>query len=229
VTGSLDRRALLRTALGASTLGALAACGVLDADSDATTSTSTSALQPVELQTLAMIGDSITFMSQTALQTRLGATFPDVVIDAQVGRRITVGDNGQPYAGTEVVDFIVANTVAPPDVWVIALGTNDVAQYAGAADYRTLVDELLAPIPADAPLVWVNVYYEAERTRCQIFNLIVLDELADRPRTQVADWYARAVEEGVIDFDGVHPTTDGINVFAAVVGNAVEELVAEVT
>jgi lysophospholipase L1-like esterase len=228
VTGSIDRRALLRAALGSTMLGALVGCGLVDDGSGAAT-TSSSTLGPVELQTLAMVGDSITFMSQDVLRTRLQATFPNVVIDAQVGRRITVGDDGQPYAGTEVVDFIVANTVAPPDMWVIALGTNDVAQYAGAADYRTIVEELLAPIPVDAPLVWVNVYYEAERTKCQIFNLIVLDTLADRPRTRVADWFSRASEEGVIDFDGVHPTTEGVNAFAAVVGNAVEELVAAIT
>ena len=100
--------------------------------------------------TAAMIGDSITFMSTDPLRAALSGIGLDVrAIDAQVGRRITVGEGGQPYPGTDIVEFIANSD--PPDVWVIALGTNDIGQYPDAEAFGTQVQTLLDLVPDDAP------------------------------------------------------------------------------
>ena len=102
-------------------------------------------------ETVAMIGDSITFMSTEPLQAALTDTGLEVLaIDAQVGRRITVGEGGRPYPGTAIVEFIANSD--PPDVWVIALGTNDIGQYADANEFAAQVQTLLDLLPAAAPL-----------------------------------------------------------------------------
>ena len=108
-------------------------------------------------ETVAMIGDSITFMSTEPLQAALAATGLEVLaIDAQVGRRITVGEGAGPIPAPTIVEFI-ANS-EPPDVWVIALGTNDIGQYADAGEFAAQVQTLLDLLPAAAPLVWIDTW-----------------------------------------------------------------------
>ena len=119
--------------------------------------------------TLAMIGDSITFMSTEPLQAELSGTGLEVLaIDAQVGRRITVGERGQPYPGTDIVEFIANSN--PPDVWVIALGTNDIGQYADAGEFAAQVQALLDLLPEDAPLVWVDTWDGARLDQTRLVN-----------------------------------------------------------
>ena len=79
-----------------------------------------------------------------------------LAIDAQVGRRITVGSGGQLYPGTDVVEYIANSD--PPDVWVIALGTNDIGQYPDAGEFTLQVQTLLDLLPPAAPLVWVDTW-----------------------------------------------------------------------
>jgi lysophospholipase L1-like esterase len=176
-------------------------------------------------ETLAMIGDSITFMSTEALQAELSDTGLEVLaIDAQVGRRITVGDSGQPYPGTEIVDFIANSD--PPDVWVIALGTNDIGKYADGAEFAAQVQALLDLLPAAAPLVWVDTWYGAQVDQTQLVNDTLRSVVGERDNAIVADWASHADDEGVVTFDLVHPTTDGIAVFAQVVADGVDSLLA---
>jgi lysophospholipase L1-like esterase len=176
-------------------------------------------------ETLAMIGDSITFMSTEPLQAELTGTGLEVLaIDAQVGRRITVGDRGQPYPGTEIVDFIANSD--PPDVWVIALGTNDIGQYADAAEFAAQVHALLDLLPAAAPLVWVDTWYGAQLDQTRLVNDTLRSVVGERDNAIVVDWATHADDEGVVTVDSVHPTTDGIAVFAQVVADGVDSLLA---
>src|SRR4029453_13554074 len=88
-----------------------------------------------------MIGDSITAASTDALKavfTKAG--FVHVDVDADTGRRIEEGSGkqGDPLAGTKVLAKLLDRGV-DPDVWVIALGTNDVGQYdSKSGDYERL-------------------------------------------------------------------------------------------
>ena len=49
---------------------------------------------------------------------------------------------------------------------MIALGTNDIGKYATQEEYEAVINELLAAIPGDAPIAWVNTYLRDDtRTR----------------------------------------------------------------
>ncbi len=175
--------------------------------------------------TAAMIGDSITFMSTDPLRAALSGIGLDVrAIDAQVGRRITVGEGGQPYPGTDIVEFIANSD--PPDVWVIALGTNDIGQYPDAEAFGTQVQTLLDLIPDDAPLVWVDTWDGARLDQTRLVNDTLRALVGERDNAMVVDWFSHGDDEGVITSDQVHPTPDGTLVFGQVVADGVEALAA---
>ena len=176
-------------------------------------------------RTVAMVSDSITFMSTEPLDRGLSDLGLEVLaIDAQVGRRMTVGTQGQLYSGTDVVSFIAAGD--PPDVWVVALGTNDVGQYADAAAYEEQIRAVLDAIPEDAPLAWVDTWHEDRLTASQVLNGVLRTVLADRADTVVIDWSSHGDDAGVVAADGVHPTPTGTEVFGLVVTDGVRELLA---
>ena len=112
----------------------------------------------------------------------------------------------------------------PPDLWVIALGTNDVANY-GPDEYRPAITELLAAVPSDAPLVWVDTYLDEHQEESATFNVELRAVLAERGRATVVDWAGIASEEGVLS-DGVHPSGYGIEQFALRVAGAVANWMA---
>jgi hypothetical protein len=174
-------------------------------------------------ETVAMIGDSITFMSTEPLQAALSGTGLDVLaIDAQVGRRITVGENGRPYPGVEIVEYI-ANS-EPPDVWVIALGTNDIGQYPDAGEFAVQVHALLDLIPAAAPLVWIDTWDGGRLEETRLVNDTLRAVVGSRDNAVVVDWASHGDDDGVVTDDAVHPTEDGTVVFGQVVADGVESL-----
>jgi hypothetical protein len=176
-------------------------------------------------ETVVMVGDSITFMSTDSLRAELSSTGLEVLaIDAQVGRRIAVGNGGQPHSGTNVIEFIANSD--PPDVWVIALGTNDIGQYADAGEFASQVQALLDLIPSAAPLVWVDTWDATRPVETQLVNDTLHAMLDGRDDAVVVDWSSHGGDEGVVTGDGVHPTEDGILVFAQVVAEGVDTLLA---
>jgi lysophospholipase L1-like esterase len=176
-------------------------------------------------ETVVMVGDSITFMSSDPLRAELSGTGLEVLaIDAQVGRRINVGEGGRPHPGTDVVEFIANSD--PPDVWVIALGTNDIGQYADAGEFAAEVQALLDLIPSAAPLVWVDTWDASRLDETRLVNDTLHAMLDGRDGALVVDWSSHGDDEGVVTGDGVHPTEDGILVFAQVVAEGVDTLLA---
>jgi lysophospholipase L1-like esterase len=225
---SVDRRILL--AIGALIVVA-SACGGAGVDSVSGVATGTDpeggdgAQTASSAETVAMIGDSITFMSTDPLRAGLSGTGLEVLaIDAQVGRRITAGDDGRPYPGTEIVEFIANSN--PPDVWVIALGTNDIGQYADAGEFAAQVQALLDLIPSAAPLVWVDTWDAARVDETRLINETLRAMLDGRDDAVVVDWSSHGDDEGVISGDGVHPTEDGTVVFGQVVAEGVGTVLA---
>jgi lysophospholipase L1-like esterase len=171
-----------------------------------------------------MIGDSITFMSTDPLRADLTGIGLDVrAIDAQVGRRISVGEGGQPYPGTDIVEFIANSD--PPDVWVIALGTNDIGQYPDAGEFGAQVQALLDLIPDDAPLIWVDTWDGSRLDQTRVVNDTLRDLVGERDNAMVVDWFSHGDDAGVITDDQVHPTPDGILLFGQVVADGVKTLV----
>ena len=172
-------------------------------------------------KSVVMVGDSITALSKATLETVLtGMGFETVVVNAEPSRRIEVGGS-KPMPGLDVVKYIAASD--PPEMWIIALGTNDAGLYATDDDYVGLVDDMLAAIPDQTPLVWISVYRNDHLEACSHFNIIVRQALQKRGHATIGEWNKQCTdsEESILTDDGVHPNSNGILVFADTVRAAV--------
>jgi lysophospholipase L1-like esterase len=214
------RRLLVVLAAAASV--ALAACtsgrGELTAPpvggSDPTAPTGEAAREAPE--TVGIIGDSITVGSEEAVVAAVEALGVEVVaVDAASGRRLVA--DGTVGSGVDAARRVAA---VDPDVWVVALGTNDVPNLEAQEDYAVAIDRMLREVPEDVPLVWVDVYVEWDETATAAFNRVLRDRVDARGSTVVVDWAARAAAEDLLR-DGVHPTERGGLVFADLVAAGV--------
>ncbi|MCU1366803.1 MAG: hypothetical protein JWN39_2442 [Ilumatobacteraceae bacterium] len=170
---------------------------------------------------IAMVGDSITALSKDTIEAVLkDVGFTSVTVNAEPGRRIEVGT--KPTPGLEIVKFIAASNPVP-QMWVIALGTNDDGLYADDSDYQGLIDDMLGAIPSTAPLVWVSTYRNDQLAACERFNLLMRASLRKRGHATVGEWYQAVTKskESILTHDGVHPNADGILVFADTVRAAI--------
>ncbi len=70
-------------------------------------------------------------------------------------------------------------------------------------------------------MVWVDTYLAEDPARCDEFNQALRDAMAFRGTASIANWAAVASGEGVLT-DGIHPSDEGAQQFAAVVMAAVE-------
>jgi hypothetical protein len=178
----------------------------------------TTAIDRADIETVVMIGDSITVASETVIAdqfTQLG--FDDVRIVAQSGKRMdeSFSDN---TAGSTIAGVVREELDSEPSeqLWIVALGTNDVSQYdeqgiAGA------IDAILDEVPADAPLVWVDTYVGYRPEETQLVNDAIDEAIAERGNATVAPWWLYAPATGVLTEDEVHPTDEGTGTFASVV------------
>jgi lysophospholipase L1-like esterase len=171
---------------------------------------------------LAMVGDSITKASSEPLTTVLTQQgFTDITIDAEVSRRIAVGDGkGEPLSGVKTLYTMIAKGVSP-DVWVIAMGTNDAGKY-GDDEYATLIDQMMTMPNKKTPLVWVDVYNPNELAGTKRFNLVLRDRARARGNTTVVPWFDVASDPKgkILRKDHVHPNDNGTLVFADLVAKA---------
>jgi len=176
----------------------------------------------VDIDTVVMVGDSITQGATPDLDERYALLGLDHVIEAQNGKRMAVSGPDNP-SGASIVEFLAENGDGDhaDEVWVIALGTNDVGQYSGPDDIAAAVNEILASVPDDAAVVWVDTYFRDRAEQAESLNSIIRDRVERRGDSVIAPWTAFAEGEGVLTGDGVHPTTDGADVFAFVVTDTV--------
>jgi lysophospholipase L1-like esterase len=175
-----------------------------------------------DIDTVVMIGDSITRGATAYLDERYGLLGLDHVIEAQNNKRMAVSIPNNP-SGASIVEFLAANGDGDhsDEVWVIALGTNDVGQYSSPDDLAAAVNEIVASVPDDAALVWVDVHFRDRSADAARVNSIIRDRVERRGDSVVAPWTAFVDGDGVVSGDGVHPTTDGADVFAFVVTDTV--------
>jgi lysophospholipase L1-like esterase len=174
-------------------------------------------------KSVVMVGDSITAISQATVETVLkNIGFESVVINAEPSRRIEVGSK-KPIAGLDVAKYIAASS--PPEMWIIALGTNDAGLYASDDDYVGLINSMLDVIPDELPLVWISVYRDDQLESCAHFNLIVRAALEERGNATIGEWNQQCEksEGSILTDDGVHPNANGILVFADTVRAAVAD------
>jgi lysophospholipase L1-like esterase len=172
-------------------------------------------------KSVVMVGDSITDGSKPALELVLKHIgFEEIEINAERSRRIEVGGK-KPMPGLAVVSYIAG--AAPPDMWVIALGTNDAGLYEHDSDYEKLINDILDVIPKDKPLVWINTYRDDHIDGCEQFNGVLQRLLQDRGHATVGQWFQQCAQPDrkILSKDGVHPNDDGVLVFADTVGRAI--------
>lgn len=174
------------------------------------------------IDTVVMIGDSITKGATPALDERYELLGLDHLIEAENGKRIAVSspDNA---SGASIARFLADNGDGDhtDEVWVVALGTNDVGQYGRPDEIAAAVNEVLAAVPEDAALVWVDTYFRDRAEAAAELNAIVRERVARRGDSIIAPWTSFAPSESVLTGDGVHPTSDGADVFAFVVTDTV--------
>src|SRR5215213_4674590 len=118
----------------------------------------------------------------------------DVVFNAEQGRRMIASTAVS--SGVKGIQEVLRKG-APPDLWVIALGTNDVANYQ-PQDYPTAINQVLAAIPAGAPVLWVDCYLDAYQQASTEFDTVLRQVLAVRGNARVVDWATVADEDGVL-------------------------------
>ena len=174
------------------------------------------------IDTVVMIGDSITKGATPALDERYALLGLDHLIEAENGKRIAVSASDNP-SGASIAQFLADNGDGDhsDEVWVVALGTNDVGQYGSPDEVAAAVNDVLAAVPDDAALVWVDTYFRDRSDAAAELNAIVRDRVTRRGDSVIAPWTAFAQSDGVLTGDGVHPTSDGADVFAFVVTDTV--------
>jgi lysophospholipase L1-like esterase len=189
-----------------------------------------------EIDTLVMVGDSITVASTPALEeifARLG--FDNVVIQAQSSKRTASGGQSNP-SGADVaaslVNLIESTEPGQPnsdpsdhsnELWVVALGTNDITQYPDPAQRAGAIDEMLNSVPDESIVVWVDTYWRDRSDATAELNDTIADRVRQRGNSVIAEWSAVAADDGNLRDDGVHPREQGSIVFANVVGNTILE------
>lgn len=174
------------------------------------------------IDSVVMIGDSITKGATPNLDERYALLGLDHQIEAENGKRIAVSARDNP-SGASIAEFLAANGDGDhsDEVWVVALGTNDIGQYSGPEDIAAAVNEMLAAVPDEAALVWVDTFISGRPDDTAAVNSIVRDRVGSRGDSVIAPWAAFSESDGVLSSDGVHPTTDGADVFAFVVTDTV--------
>lgn len=170
--------------------------------------------------TVAVVGDSLTVAATdeiTLALSRLGVR--SVIVDGQESRRMTSGSSDRPSGVTAIEGILDEHR---PDLWVVALGTNDVGAATGVDRFRSDLQATLATIPSGTPVVWVDVWIRDLLTDVVEVNAALHRELAQRTGpTEVVDWFSAGSEDGVITGDGVHLTETGQARFAAEIADAV--------
>jgi lysophospholipase L1-like esterase len=231
----ISRRSLLRAGASSGLLALLAACGGDGVHTQASDKNSTAGGRsspsgvgklpaPEARRTkFAMVGDSITKASSTALTEVLGNEgFTDITIEAETSRRIAVGDGkAEPLSGVKTLYTMISDGVSP-DVWGIAMGTNDVGKYKTADEYATLIDQMLSMPDAKLPIIWVDVYNPNQLAGTKLFNEVLRERAAARANTVVLSWFDLASDpkEQILRSDHIHPNEKGTMVFADLVSAA---------
>ena len=231
----ISRRTLLRAGASTGLLAVLAACGDNGVHSRASDKNAPTAgpsspsgvgklpAAEVTRTKFAMVGDSITKASSKVLTDVLkNQGFTDITIEAEVSRRIAVGDGkAEPLSGVKTLFTMISDGVNP-DVWGIAMGTNDVGKYKNADEYASLIDQMLSMPDANVPIVWVDVYNPNQLPGTKLFNEVLRERAAARANTTVLSWFDLASDpkEKILRTDHIHPNEKGTVVFADLVSAA---------
>ncbi len=169
-------------------------------------------------RTVAVVGDSLTLSAVDEIETALAAAGLRVVaVDGAESRRMARSSGGV-SSGVDAIESI--QEFAVPELWVIALGTNDVGAQSGDEVFREDVDRLLGLFPPEVPIIWVDLWIRDMGDQIVRANDSLRSRLADRQGVAaVVDWHDHGDDPGIITSDGVHLTDEGQQLFAASMAN----------
>lgn len=176
--------------------------------------------------TVAIVGDSLTVAATdeiTDALSRVGVR--SVIVEARESRRMATDGRDLP-SGVAAIDAILDEH--RPDLWVVALGTNDVGSEVASDRFVADLRATIGSVPATAPVVWVDVWIRDRLDDVVEANSILRSELDRRAApTLVVDWFSAGGLDGLISGDGVHLTPAGEDRFATMIADAVVELAGE--
>lgn len=169
---------------------------------------------------VAVIGDSLSVSAEEEIRSALVSVGFEVVgFNAASGRRMVHPSQSIP-SGVSAVGELRATFAEQPDMWIVALGTNDVGAQAGRDEMVHDIDTLLAAIGPSTPVLWTNVYIEQLADESWAFDVLVQERSATRSGLAIADWFNPAQIEGSLAPDGIHLTPTGRTRFAGAIASA---------
>lgn len=201
------RRQLIGAGLTAA-FGSWAALQLLD--------TGRASAEPVTASTatpsgrVSVIGDSLTIGTMRYQATAFTAAgWASSTVDAHGSRGVRTKLKADPHTGLTAVDAIRAKT-GEPDVWVIALGTNDAGLYSNAKQ-PDIIRQMADRIGAGHKTLWVNVYRADLGRRQDVWNTTLAQVAGERPNDMfVFDWATLAEQNPKwMAADKVHCTAKG--------------------
>jgi hypothetical protein len=179
--------------------------------------------RPALPASVAVVGDSIARSATDLITSSISLHGIEILAyDALESRRMAEWGGADLPSGVSAIDDIVT-VGAEPELWIVALGTNDVGAGTSQEAIQDDIDEVLAEIPDDAAVFWVDTWVRDLDDRANMFNLLVRATLADRPNSWVLDWHALAEIDGLISDDGVHLTARGQLEYARMIGRALRD------
>jgi hypothetical protein len=156
-----------------------------------------------------VIGDSLALSAATQIAAAL--IEHEITIDAVEGRTLAQAQSGALAA--------IGHESTPPDVVVVALGTNDWATT--PAQVTIHVAELLSILSATPCVVWIDA--QEFRTGLVEVNAVIHEAMTDRDGG-VGYWSNIAGPASLHSEDGYHLSGDGFEVFAGLIGASVDVL-----
>jgi hypothetical protein len=147
--------------------------------------------------TIWAVGDSLMVASTETLTERAS----DIVVDAEVGRRIE--------EGIDVIDDMLGE--GTPDVLVVALGTNNGVNDGHVAEIMSLADgvEEVVFVNVSVPRGWEGSTNEALQRAIDAY-----------PSASLVDWKSVSDSfDGIFRSDGYHLTSDGTDIWVNLILN----------
>ena len=177
-------------------------------------------LESIELpDVIGVVGDSLTVSAADEITTALLDRGAETVVVDAIERRRMVSRSRDVTSGVSAVADLAPQA---PDIWVIALGTNDVGSERFTDDLVALLEEL----PPGAALVWVDLFIRDRGDEVAEANSVLERTLARRPSTVIVDWSGHGTDDTLIAGDGIHLTDAGQVEFAEVIAQGVAQLAA---
>ncbi|MGB8860392.1 MAG: GDSL-type esterase/lipase family protein [Ilumatobacteraceae bacterium] len=171
---------------------------------------------------VALVGDSLTFAAWGELPAVfLHKKWGPFQLEARSGRKTTT-TLASATSGLEAVRRI-RDGGFDPELWIIALGTNDVRPtYGKPGTAAAMVDAMMAEIGPGHDVIWVNVYLRDSPAETDAFNEVLRKAATRHRRLTIADWLSVVLANPQwVTADGVHLDLTGSlarNEFVAGVG-----------